>query len=136
MTHKNQPHQRHADSAAASWPPHTGTNKETPRLRVSPVIRGDAWFDADHRPFVLRVEYPLSAEEMIAALYGTASPQDISTAEGLYGAVAVTLSIEGLPGLIARAEKIRFQERRGIVESIAFLAQCRERVTALLDQGR
>ncbi len=68
-----------------------------------PVIKGDRWFNSEHRPFILCVEYLLSAEEIVAALYGVAEPQDIATDVGLRGTAAVTLSIEGLPGLIARA---------------------------------
>jgi hypothetical protein len=135
MARNNHPHDRRSDSAAAACPPQDSTRKDTISRCVSPVIRGDGWFDADHRPFVFRVEYPLSADEMVAALYGTADVQDISTADGLYGVVAVALSIEGLPGLAARAAKIRRQEQLGRVESAAFLALCRERVAALLDQG-
>jgi hypothetical protein len=135
MARKNHPHDRRSDSAATACPPQASTKKEAIRKCVSPVISGDAWFDADHRPFVFRVEYPLSADEMVAALYGTADAQDISTADDLYGAVAVTLSIEGLPALAARAAKIRRQEQLGRVESAAFLALCRERVAALFDQG-
>jgi hypothetical protein len=135
MARKNHPHHGHADSAASACPPQASTRKEVTHRCVSPAISGDAWFDADHRPFVLRVEYPLSAEEMVAALYGTADPQDIATVGDLYGAVAVTLSIEGLRGLAARAARIRRQEQRGGVESAAFLALCRERVTVLLAQA-
>lgn len=40
-----------------------------------PVISGGRWFDADGRPFVLRVECPLAFEEMVAALYGTPPPR-------------------------------------------------------------
>jgi hypothetical protein len=33
-----------------------------------PVIGGEGWFDADGKPFVLRVEYPLTFDEMVAAV--------------------------------------------------------------------
>jgi hypothetical protein len=96
-----------------------------------PAIRGDRWFDTEHRPFVLRVEYPLTAEEMVAALYGTAEPGDITTDEDLCGSVAVTLSLEGLPGLAARASRLRHQEQHNAITSADFLATCRARVSAL-----
>lgn len=64
-----------------------------------PVIKGDGWFDSEHKQFILCLEYPLSAEEMIAALYGVVEPGDIITDEDLCGSIAVTLSNEGLPAL-------------------------------------
>lgn len=67
-----------------------------------PVIKGDRWFDSEYRQFILCVEYPLSAEEMVAALYGVVEPGDIASDEDLCGSVAVRLSIEGLPGLRAQ----------------------------------
>ena len=97
-----------------------------------PVIKGDGWFDSERKQFILCVEYPLSAEEMVAALYGAAEPGDIVTDEDLCGSVAVTLAIEGLPGLAARAQKIRQEELRGAIESPPFLTACRQQVAALL----
>ena len=96
-----------------------------------PMVQGDGWFDSDHRPFALRVEYPLTAEEMVAALYDVVEPQDMASDEDLCGSVAVTLACEGLPGLSGRVRKIQLQEQLGTVESAAFLGQCRGRVSAL-----
>lgn len=101
-----------------------------------PVITGDPWFDSEHRPFILCVEYPLSAEELVAALYGVADPQDITGVQCLCGTAAVTLSLEGLPGLAARARQIRHDEHDGTIESIAFLQLCRTRVAALLERDQ
>lgn len=118
----------------------SGTRTDpTPHLRPVrlPVIKGDRWFDSEHRQFVLCVEYPLSAEEMVAALYGVVEPGDIASDEDLCGSVAVRLSIEGLPGLRAQVLKIRHEELSGSIESLPFLSTCRQRVTALrgLDSG-
>ena len=88
-----------------------------------------------YRPFILTVEYPLSADEMVAALYGVVEAGDIASDEDLCGSVAVTLAVEGLPALSARATKIRLDEQRGTIQSVRFLAECRERVTALLRGG-
>lgn len=96
-----------------------------------PVVEGDRWFDSDSRPFVLRVEYPLTAEEMVAALYGIVESQDMSSDADLCGSVAVALSLEGLPGLQVRAARIRSDEHAGAIESESFLRVCRTRVTAL-----
>jgi len=97
-----------------------------------PVTSGPRWFDAENRPFVLRIECPLAFEEMVAALYGTAQPGDLASDEDLCGCVAVALSIEGLQGLRERAGKMRLDERRGAIESPAFLAMCRQQVAALI----
>lgn len=104
---------------------------ETGPVRL-PVIKGGGWFDSEDRQFILRVEYPLSAEEMVAALYGAAEPRDITTDEDLCGSVAVTSSDEGMAALSARAAKIRRDEHDGTIESASFLTECRERVTALV----
>jgi hypothetical protein len=99
-----------------------------------PVISGPQWFETEDRPFVLRIECPLAFDDMVAALYGTAETGDLASDEDLFGSIAVTLSIEGLAALRERARKIRVNERRGAIESPAFLALCRQRVTALTGQ--
>jgi len=97
-----------------------------------PVIRGPRWFEPEGRPLVVRVELPLAPAEMVAALYGVAEPGDIASDEDLIGAVAVTVTLEGLPALAERAARIRRDEQRGTTESPEFLALCRRRVAALL----
>jgi hypothetical protein len=97
-----------------------------------PVIRGARWFGAEPGPFVLRVELPLTLEEMVAALYDVVQPDEIDSDEGLCGSVAVTLLIEGLPALSARVGMLRKAEQSGAVESPEFLDLCRRRVEALL----
>jgi len=99
-----------------------------------PVIGGEGWFDADGKPFVLRVEYPLTFDEMVAAVYGTADLADLVSDEDLCGSVAVTLSLEGLPALSDRVSRLRHAEGDGSIESAVFLATCRQRVAALLAQ--
>ena len=97
-----------------------------------PVIGGPEWFEADARPFVLRIECPLAFEEMVAALYGAAEAGDLAGDEDLCGAVAVVLLIEGLAALKDRAAWIRRDEQRGAIESPAFLTLCRHGVAALI----
>jgi len=99
-----------------------------------PVIRGPRWFDADNRPFVLRIECPLASDEMAAALYGTAQASDLASDEDVCGCIAVALLVEGLAALQERARKIRLNERRGAIESPAFLSLCRQRIAALTEQ--
>jgi hypothetical protein len=109
----------------------TDSRAEADPVRL-PVIKGDGWFESEHRQFILCVECPLSAEEIVAALYGVVEPADIGTTEDLCGSVAVTLLNEGLGALTARAVKIRHEEQDSTVASPAFLTECRERVTALI----
>jgi hypothetical protein len=97
-----------------------------------PVISGPEWFEADGRPFVLRIECPLAFEEMVAALYGFIEAEEVQDSEALCGCVAVALLIEGLAGLQERAARIRRDELSGAIASPAFLALCRQRVAALL----
>jgi hypothetical protein len=97
-----------------------------------PSIGGPRWFGPERQPFVIRIEQPLTFDEMVAALYGTVQPGDIRADEDLCGSVVVTLLIEGLPALQARAAQLRRDEERGVIESPAFLALCRKRVAALV----
>jgi len=101
------------------------------RVRL-PVISGPRWFGPEAEPFVLRMEVPLTVEDMVAALYGVVQTDEISRDEDLCGNVAITLLIEGLPGLESRAAKLTRDEQHGYVESPEFLDLCRKRVTALL----
>jgi hypothetical protein len=97
-----------------------------------PVIKGARWFGSEPRPFVLRVELPLTCEEMVAALYGIVQPDEITTSDELCGCVAVTVLLEGLPAVQQRAARLRASELRGGVESREFLGFCRQRVAGLL----
>jgi hypothetical protein len=108
-------------------------HRRRPSACSLPVIRGARWFGAEHKSFVLRVEQPLTFEEMVAALYGTVEADDIATDEDVCGSVAVTLVLEGLTALERRARRIRRDEEHGTLASPAFLAICRQRVTALLE---
>ena len=101
---------------------------------VLPVISGTRWFGPAPGKFVLRIEQPVTFDEMVAALYGVVEQDELVSDEDLCGCVAVTLLIEGLPALQARAAKLRRDEKRGAVESPAFLAICRQRVAALLGE--
>lgn len=97
-----------------------------------PVIEGSRWFGPEPGPLVLRIELPVTCEEMVAALYGAVDPDEIASDEDLCGSVAVTLLIDGLPALKERVARLHNEEERGAVESPAFLAMCRDRVAALI----
>jgi len=102
--------------------------------RGLPVIGGPEWFEAEGRPFVLRIECPLAFEEMVAGLYGVAEAEEMAGDDALCGCVSVALLIEGLAGLRERAARIGRDERSGAIASPAFLALCRQRVAALLER--
>lgn len=97
-----------------------------------PVIRGPRWFGPEPKQFVLRAEIPVTFDEMVAALYGTAGPEDLASAEALSGAVVVSVMLEGLPALGARSKKLRDDEVGTGIESPAFLSVCRRHVAALM----
>jgi len=80
---------------------------------------------------VVRVELPLSATEMVAALYGEhdrLTPADLGTEEEVWGHIAVVVVQEGLlavwqlAGVIERAEPCR------VLATPEWLALCRKRV--------
>jgi hypothetical protein len=96
-----------------------------------PVISGARWFDPVSRPVLIRIECPLTFNEVVAALYNRADADDLASAEDLVGVVAVTLMLEGLPALMKHAEKIRMDEQRAAIVSPAFLTLCRQRAAAL-----
>lgn len=98
------------------------------------MIRDARWFDPPDGAFILRVECPLTFDEMVAALYGVVEESDIDGNEDLCGSVAVTMLTGGLPALQERAARIRHDELRGAIEAPAFLALCRRRVEALLGE--
>jgi hypothetical protein len=97
-----------------------------------PVIRGPHWFGSVPGSLIVRIDVPLPFDEVVAVLHGIAQPDDLLTDEDLVGCVAVTLLLEGLPGLEARAAKVCEDEGNDAVESPAFLSHCRERVSRLL----
>ena len=113
---------------------HSQADRAGGELAGLPVVSGTRWFDPQDRPFVLRIECPLAFEELVAAIYGVAEADELASDEELCGCVAVTLLIEGFPGLRERARKIRADERHGAIESPAFLALCRQRIAALTRQ--
>jgi hypothetical protein len=107
-----------------------------PDGEILPVVCGPRWFGPEPKPFILRIEQPLAFEEMVAALYSVAEPDEIGSAEELCGSVVVTLVLEGLPGIEDLTRRLRRDEERGTVESPEFLTLCRRRVAELLGTRR
>jgi hypothetical protein len=103
---------------------------------ASPVITGPGWFD-DHdpddlspRPFTLRMELPVSADLMTAALYFyQKNPPYMLDADCVWGLAAVAIVQDGLTGVEEYARIIRDEEEHGTVRHPEFLALCRRLVS-------
>ncbi|HZR49215.1 MAG TPA: hypothetical protein VFB06_06830 [Streptosporangiaceae bacterium] len=96
------------------------------------VVPADGWFETEDRPYVLRMEVPLSVEEMVAALYSEhnrLTPAELASDQDVRGHIAVTLLAKGQPAIGYVAEQVREAEQSGSgVRAPAWLALCRRRV--------
>ena len=104
-----------------------------PRAVVAgPVFTaGSGLFDREGRPLVVRVEVPLSAEEMVAALYGEfdcLTRADLGTTEDVWRHVAVVVAQDGMNTIELIADLIDEQERYRMLIAPEWLAWCRRRV--------
>ena len=99
---------------------------------VCPVFTtGADLFDREGRPHVMRIELPLSATEMVAALYGEYDrlrPADLDDDEQVWGHIAVVVVQEGLPAIWQLAEVIDAAEPCRVLAAPEWLALCRKRV--------
>lgn len=99
----------------------------------SPVVSGGTWFETADRPFVLRVERPMSFDEMVAALYGAGlTPGELATPAKVWGHVAVSLTAFGCTWIEHQADQITAAEAAGQLDDAAaeWLATCRDAVAA------
>jgi hypothetical protein len=106
---------------------------------ASPVIIGPGWFDdhdrADYspRPITLRMELPVSAELMAAALYfeGQDRRSDgLAPASGrVWGRVALVIVQDGLNAAEGYKRAIRDLEQHDMIRVPERLALCRQRVS-------
>lgn len=92
----------------------------------------NSWlFDGEGRPHLVRIELPLSAEEMVAALYGEHEhlmPADLDTDEEVWEHVAVAVVQDGLNVIEQLAGMIDAQESCRSLTAPEWLALCRQRV--------
>ncbi|HEX6524727.1 MAG TPA: hypothetical protein VF070_32685 [Streptosporangiaceae bacterium] len=92
----------------------------------------DGWFETEDRPHVLRMNVPLSAEEMMAALYSEhhrLTPAELVSDQDVWGHIAVTLLAQGQPAIGHVAQQISEAEESGSgVRAPEWLAFCRRRV--------
>jgi hypothetical protein len=99
---------------------------------ASPVPTVRSWlFDGEGRPHVVRIELPLSAGEMVAALYGEHEhlmPADLDTDEEVWEHIAVVIVQDGLKAVEQLADMIDAQEPCRSLAAPEWLALCRHRV--------
>jgi hypothetical protein len=101
---------------------------------VSPVIGRPTWVEADNSadyPLTLRVEFPLDARLMVAALYHDGKflkPDDLATAADVWNCAALALLDMGFQGLAVYADCVDQDIERGRIEYPAWLAHVRQRV--------
>jgi len=99
---------------------------------ASPVLTaGSGVFEGEGRPYVVRMELPLSAREMVAALYGDHErlmPGDLRTDEWVWVAIALVVVQDGMVAVERLARLIEAQERSRTLAAPEWLALCRRRV--------
>ncbi len=87
-------------------------------------------FDGEGRPCVVRMELPLSAGEMVAALYGEherPAPADLETDGDVWGQIAMVVVQDGLHEVWELADVIGAQEPCHALAAPGWLALCRKR---------
>jgi len=107
----------------------SGQQKSSP---VSPVIAGGAWLGDDDpdQSLTLQLRLPISAEELVAALYedDQLCPADLVKDENVWGFAAVAIVQDGLNAIQRHRDEILVAEARGTLVNPAWLATCRCRV--------
>jgi hypothetical protein len=101
----------------------------------SPVLAGgSSWFEyeGEDRPHLLRMDLPVSADEMSAALYrdhAILRDTDLAAGRHVWEHAALVIAMDGLTAIQDAAGAIRAQEQRGKLADPRWLALCRQRVT-------
>lgn len=111
-----------------------GASVKSGVIAESPMI-GEGCFDASERPYIIRAGVPLTAEMLVAAVYGEDSlfDFDIADDEGLWEIIAFVVVREGLYRIEERALKIREEQGSGTLAAPEWLDLCRRRVAELID---
>jgi hypothetical protein len=139
---------RHLDTAEGAQPEHfevlAGWTFDQVRQWLagpvtSPVLAaGPGLFDGAGRPLVVRLEVPLSPQEMVAALYGEherLTQADFPTDEDVWRYVAVVVAQDGMHAIEQLADVIAEQERCHSLVAPEWLAWCRRRVDEVAARG-
>ena len=99
---------------------------------VSPVITGGAWLGDDDpdQSLTLQLRLPVSAEELVAALYedDQLRPVDLVQDENVWGFAAVAIVQDGLNAIQRHSDENLVAEARGTLTNPDWLATCRRRV--------
>ena len=95
-------------------------------------------FDGEGRPLVVRMEVPLSAREMAAALYGEherLTQADLGTDQDVWRYVAVVIAQDGMQAIEQLADVIDEHERCHTLAAPEWLAWCRRCVDEAAARG-
>lgn len=102
---------------------------------VSPVFTGGRCFEDEGRPHLLRMEVPLSAQEMVAALYTDRDilrDDELGRDEDVWQHVAIVLVRDGLHTIQAQAAEILASDARNTPpEYRRWLEVCHRRVAEM-----
>jgi hypothetical protein len=107
---------------------------------VSPVISGEnGWLGDNGRdqPLTLQLSLPVSAEELVTALYGDdhLPAADLATGENVWAFAAVAIVQDGLTAIQRRADQILVAEARGRLVNLAWPELCHRRVAEVTGSG-
>jgi hypothetical protein len=106
-------------------------------IASGPVV-GDGCFNAPERPYVLSADVPMTAEMLVAAVYGARDDLfdfDIADDDDLWESITFALVMEGFYRLEERALKIREEQRSGTLAAPEWLALCRRRVADIISDA-
>jgi hypothetical protein len=139
---------RHLDVAEGAEPEHfevlTGWTFQQVRQWLAVAVTGPfvtarlGLFDGEGRPLMVRLEVPLSAREMVAALYGEherLTQADFPTDQDVWRYVAVVVAQDGMHVIEQLADVIAGQEQRRTLAAPEWLAWCRRCVNELAARG-
>ena len=106
-------------------------------VTAGPVI-GEGCFNAPERSFLVRTDVPVTAEMLVAALYGEREDLldfDIAEDEDLWESIAFALVMEGFRRIEERALAIREEQASGTLADPEWLRLCRRRVADIITAG-
>ena len=139
---------RHLDAAEGAQPEHfevlAGWTFQQVRQWLaaavtSPLLTArSGLFDGEGRPLMVRMEVPLSAGEMVAALYGEherLTQADLDTDQDVWRYVTVVVAQDGMHAIEQLAGVIAEQEQRSALAAAEWLAWCRRRVDEVAARG-
>jgi hypothetical protein len=93
------------------------------------------WFEGEDRPHRVGMVLPISAELMVAALYGDRKQlrqADLATDEDVWGNVMLVVTMDGLNTVQELADEILVDEHRRTLTDPIWLALCRRRVSEVI----